>query len=141
MREIDVDLEKRTIVMTKKFAVAASNPLSGEWTILQAVRNAYPEFEVKRHTMRKQPNKECYKGLTYDYMRNYIMTYDENAMEVLNELEHQIVISRCHSSNVRYSTIKKWFLNKYPEIKNFGTQRNAETDFVLTAEKEMENVA
>lgn len=141
MREIYVDLEKRTIVMTKKFAVAASNPLSGEWKILQEVRSAYPEFEVKRHTIKKQPNKECYKGLTYDYMRNYIMTYDENAMEVLNELEHQIVISRCHSSNVRYSTIKKWFLNKYPEIKNFGTQRNAETDFVLTAEKEMENVA
>ena len=134
MREIYVDLEKRTIVMTKKFAVAASNPLSGEWKILQEVRNAYPEFEVKRHTIRKQPNKECYKGLTYDYMRNYILTHESKvAMDkALAEFDNMLLISQCHSKGYRYPTIKKWFLDKYPEISQFG--------MTAKVEEEMNNV-
>ena len=38
---------------------------------------------------------------------------------VAKELKHMIEISKCHS--IRYPTIKKWFLAKYPEVAKFGT--------------------
>ena len=37
-----------------------------------------------------------------------------------DELEHMIEISKCHS--IRYATIKKWFLVKYPEVVGFGAK-------------------
>ena len=30
-----------------------------------------------------------------------------------------IFLSKCHKKSLRYPTIKKWFLAKYPDVKNF----------------------
>jgi hypothetical protein len=55
-------------------------------------------------------------------MKDYILTHEdeENAMIVLAEFSEMRQISRCHSQAKRYPVIKNWFLEKYPEIKNFG---------------------
>ena len=138
MKDLRIDFENRTVIMTRKFAVAASDPFSDEFRMLQEVRNAYPKFEVKRHTIKKQPKKECYRGLTYDYMRNYIELHELEPEKMLEELEEMILISKCHSNGYRYPTIKKWFLDNYKEVRMFGV------DQVETARNEMidsENIA
>ena len=125
MRDITINFEERTIVMTRKFAELAADPFTTEFAKLQEVRNAYPNFRVKRHSIRKNPNKECYRGLTYDYMRDYIASH-ESEMEresVLDELEEMITISKCHSNCHRYPTIKKWFLEKYPRVEMYGVEQ------------------
>ena len=70
--------------------------------------------------IKKPAHKESYKGLTYDYMRTYITNHEpkETKDAVSKELEDMIEISKCHS--IRYPTIKKWFLAKYPEVAGFG---------------------
>ena len=60
-------------------------------------------------------------------MEDYIAAHEdyETAKAVLDELEEMRLISQCHSKAFRYPTIKKWFLERYPEVRNFGV-RNAE---------------
>ena len=41
-------------------------------------------------------------------------------------MDRMILISQCHSQSKRYPEIKKWFLNKYPEVKKFGETESEE---------------
>ena len=130
MRDIKINFEKNEIVMTRKFAAKAADPRSTEYALLQETRKAYPTFDVRRHTNKPHSNKECYKGLTYDYMRNYILTHESKAAmeKVLAEFDNMLLISQCHSKGYRYPTIKKWFLDKYPEISQFGMTAKTEVE-------------
>ena len=119
---IRVDFAKKRIVMDRAFAKNCANPASDEYTQLQRVRQDYPNFTVSTRTCKSNPEKESYKGLTYEYMENYITTHEEgeNRVLVLKEFAEMRLISECHSKAHRYPVIKNWFLNKYPEIANFG---------------------
>ena len=39
---------------------------------------------------------------------------------IVAEFDELLMISRCHAQSLRYPTIKKWFLAKYPEVAEFG---------------------
>ena len=71
---------------------------------------------------KRSKTKECYRGLNYEYMEDYIKTHGskEECAENLAEFKEQKLISLCHSTSRRYPTIKKWFLGKYPEVMEFG---------------------
>lgn len=119
---LKIDFAKEQIIMDRTFAQKVTDTSSAEYRHLQEVRRDYPDYKVVLRKIKKNPNKETYKGLTYDYMRNYILTHedDKNALIVLAEFSEMRQISRCHSQAKRYPVIKNWFLEKYPEIKNFG---------------------
>ena len=110
------------IVMDRTFARLCANTNSIEYTHLQEVRRDYPEYKVVTRTIKRNPNKETYKGLTYEYMQDYILRHEseDTALEVIKEFNELRTISRCHKRGMRYPTIKRWFLNKYPEIAEFG---------------------
>lgn len=112
----------KTIVMDRTFAKKSLDPRSDEYELLQRVRTDYPKYDVITRTIKKNPNKECYNGLTYAFMEDYIRTHEskETVFNVLNDFEEMKLISKCHSAAFRYPVIKKWFLDKYPEIKNYG---------------------
>lgn len=111
----------RTIVMDRTFAKLAENTRSEEYRHLQQIRRDYPEYTVITRSIAKNPDKNSFKGLNYEYMRDYIILHvspeEENA--ALAEFDELILISRCQSKKYRYPTIKKWFLNKYPEVRDF----------------------
>ena len=119
---LKVNHEEGIITMDRTFAKKAENTMSDEYAHLQSVRRDYPKYTVIRREIKKKPNKECYKGLTYEYMENYIAAHEEgeNRELVLKEFFEQRLISECHSKCHRYPVIKKWFLEKYPEIAQFG---------------------
>lgn len=119
---LKIDFAKEQIIMDRTFSQKVTDTSSAEYRHLQEVRRDYPDFKVVLRKIKKNPNKETYKGLTYDYMKDYILTHEdeENAMIVLAEFSEMRQISRCHSQAKRYPVIKNWFLEKYPEIKNFG---------------------
>lgn len=122
MTDIRIDLKNDRIVITKKFAKLASRYGSKEYKQLRNARNDYPDFEVVMREIKKNPDKESYKGLTYAYMKDYIRTHEprETRRKKSDELEELILISQCHSKAFRYPAIKKWFLEQYPEIEEFG---------------------
>ena len=118
---VRIDYANNTIVLYKWFAEKAQNPANKEFRTLSKYIKNLPGFDVcVRADIKKKEGQEHYNGLTYDYMRFYINKFEpEKTREsALNELETQILISKCHS--IRYPAIKNWFLEKYPEIKEFG---------------------
>ena len=119
---LKINHEEGIITMDRTFAKRAENTMSAEYTHLQSVRRDYPNYTVIRREIKKNPNKECWKGLTYEYMENYIIGHegDDTRDLVLKEFAEKRLISECHSKCHRYPVIKKWFLDKYPEIAQFG---------------------
>lgn len=117
-----IDREHDLIIMDRTFAKLSEDTRSEEYAHLQTVRKDYPDFKVITKTIKRNPNKETYKGLTYEYMTNYILTHEtkENALEVITEFNEMRQISKCHRQGLRYPVIKRWFLDKYPEIEDFG---------------------
>ena len=66
---LKIDRENGLIVMDRTFAKLSENTRSEEYTHLQQVRKDYPTFQVVTRTIKKNPKKETYAGLTYDYMK------------------------------------------------------------------------
>ena len=86
--------------------------------MLQRARKDYPDYTP---VIKRNPDKETYKGLTYAYMERYIESH-ENAVEIMAEYRELRLISECHCKARRYPKIKKWFLKKYPEVEKFGIE-------------------
>lgn len=121
---IKVDFYNNTIIITREFAKLASDVRSQEYSMLQKARSNNPEYSVKVRTIKKNPNKETYKGLTYAYMERYIITHEtrEQATETLTKLAEMYQLAQCRRNGYGYATIKRWFLDKYPDIKKFGIE-------------------
>ena len=115
---LKVNHQNKTIVMDRTFAKKAEVVGSDEYNLLQTARRDYDTYSVIRHEIKKNPNKECYRGLTYDYMRNYIMSHS-SAEAMIKKFDELLLLSECHS--IRYPHIKKWFLEAYPEVVSYST--------------------
>ena len=118
-----VDRPSRQLVMDRTFAKNSSIVGSREYTMLQMAKADYPDFTERVRTIKRNPNKKTYAGLTYEYMEDYICTHEpEDAVHaVLDEFYEMRLISECHSKTFQYPVIKRWFLNRYPEIANYAT--------------------
>ncbi len=115
--DLRIDFAKNEIIMSRQFEKCASIAGSEEYRRLQLVRQDYPTFSVVRRSIKKAPTKETYAGLTYTYMESYIANHD-NADAIRKVYDALRLIGACHK--VSYPTIKKWFLETYPEIVEFG---------------------
>ena len=118
------------IEMNTTFAKMMQNPLSDEYALLQKIRMENPTFSVRRRQIKSNPKKDTYKGLTYPYMEYYISTHEpeDKVDAVLAHFEELKLISQCHGKRLRYPTIKKWFLARYPEVAKFGMELVADED-------------
>ena len=134
---LKIDHSKKKIIMDRTFAKLSENTRSEEYAHLQSVRRDYPSYTVVRREIKKNPSKECYKGLSYEYMERYILHVEGvKAIEVLKELAEMRLIAECHSNAHRYPVIKRWFLERYPEIAKFGLSKFEESrnEIAATAE-------
>ena len=134
---IKVDFANNQIIIDKTFMKNASNVRSDEYALLERAMGNHPTFPVVVREIKKNPKKESYKGLTYAYMRKYIDTVEQNEetrLAVHAEMDRMVLISQCHSQSKRYPVIKKWFLDKYPEVKKFGVPKEEASAEEETAE-------
>lgn len=138
---LKIDFAEGLIIMDRTFAKNATNTNTPEYAHLQQVRRDYPEFRVVQHTITRNVMKKTYAGLTYDYMKYYIRTHEEgaNIQKALDELDELILISECHGKAYRYPVIKKWFLEKYPKIAEYGMELQNERTGLKDSPKSEEN--
>lgn len=120
MKNIFVDYAHSSISISSAFAKKALIPGTAEYAQLMNVRKDFPEFRLVTRQFKTNTKQEHYRGLTYDFMREYISTHEKDAERVLAELDNQIDITKCHSLGKRYPTVKAWFLEHYPAIAEFG---------------------
>ena len=128
---IRIDREHRMIILNSEFAKKADLYNTQEYAMLQECKRDYPEFKVITRTIKRNPEKEAYRGLTYSFMETYIMSHDRNPQVALYELSEMKLQTYCHSR--RYPLVKKWFLNKYPEIAEFGISETVMVENVEAA--------
>ena len=121
MRPLTIDFAKNRIVMTRAFAKKASDISTKEYRELKEAMTTFPSFTVENHTIKKSSSKETYKGLDYGFMIEYINTYvaESKREKAMADLEEQMFLTKCHSK--KFPTVRKWFLQTYPEINsNYG---------------------
>ena len=133
---LKINHNARTITMDRTFEKNASIVGSEEYDLLQSTRRDYPKYKVKRRQIKKNKNKESYRGLTYKYMENYILSHD-NADDIYAEYLELRNLAKCHS--IRYPHIKMWFLNTYKEVADFG-KFNLECDDATKTDNSSEKV-
>lgn len=109
------------IVMDREFATKSTVYGTNEYNILQAARRDYPTYHVVRKTIRRNPKKEAFNGLTYKYMERYMERYNA-PVETRQKYQEMRFMANCHS--IRYPVIKKWFLETFPEVKDWGKMKN-----------------
>lgn len=128
--KLTINHANRTIIMDRLFAKYATNTASEEYAHLQRVRQDYPSYDVVQRHIRKNAQKKTYKGLTYDYMEDYILTHGPTEKRLANhkEFSEMRLISECHGKAYGYPIIKNWFLTRYPEIASFGTIEEVAVD-------------
>jgi hypothetical protein len=128
MIKIKIDTQNSQIILSNQFSKKALVYGTPEYNEYQEVLTSFPGYKTVIKGSKKNTHQEHYHGLTYDYMRWYITEYEplETRQSILDELEWQLDISRCHSVGKRYPVIKAWFLNKYPEISKFGMPKSPE---------------
>ena len=128
------DHDARCIVMDRTFYKNSSNIRFEEYAMLQRARQDYPTYTPVIKHIKRNPDKETYKGLTYAYMERYINSH-ANADEIMAEYNELRLISECHCKARRYPKIKKWFLKKYPEVEKFGTEESNNETITETGAK------
>ena len=113
---------EKKILISKTFQKAAMNPTSREYAELMEVMSNHPNYTLDQRAIKKNPKKETYAGLTYEFMRDYIILHSspENELAAVAEFDELILVSKCHSKSQRYPVIKKWFLTKYSQADDFG---------------------
>lgn len=119
---LKVDFTDHCIIMTRAFEKRASDVRSEEYEILQKARNDYPSFSIVIRSIKRNSDKKTYKNLTYYYMQKYITSHGtkEEQQANLKEFLELRIIGECHTNAKAYATIKSWFLQKYPEVAQFG---------------------
>lgn len=121
MKNMTIDPATSTITLSSAFKKKAFTPGTSDYAEFMAVRREFPDYRLAVREFKTNTKQDRYKGLTYTFMREYIAKVEgENAQPVLDGLEDMIAVSKCHSTCKRYPVVKKWFLNRYPNVETFG---------------------
>lgn len=135
---MNANLMKKTIEMTKAEAKAAGKIGSDKFHELREYMEMYPTFtiDIKAPTKRKVE----FRGLTYEYMKNYIKKHDDEDGKIMAEFNALIALDKKnkvegaeHLEAAGYLDVKKWFLAKFPEIKQYKENHDKKIQEILNA--------
>ena len=130
----------KTIEMTAKEAKAAGKIKSAEFKDLMALKAMLPNYEVAIVAAPRR-KKSAFSKLTYEYMAAYITKHNNTKMDEFNKLRG--IVSKEDKDKygevseklekAAYATVKKWFLDTFPEIKKFHEDHKEEMEKILKA--------
>ena len=107
-----IDFTNNTLVMSKAFEAAASNPHSKEYKLLQQLRADFPGLTVARKARRTAKKAQPTKNLTYANMEKYISVF-ANAADLLAQFEVVKTCSKQQPSPYKY--VREWFVTQFPK--------------------------
>ena len=135
---MNANLMTKKVELTKKEAKAAGKIGTAEFEELKNYLAMYPGFEVQIKAPAKR--KVEFRGLTYEYMKNYIKKHDDEDGKIMAEFNALIALDKKnkvegaeHLEAAGYLDVKKWFLAKFPEIKEYKEQHAEKVQKILAA--------
>ena len=135
---MNANLMTKKIEMSQKEAKSAGKIGTPEFEELKNYMEMYPGFEVQIKAPAKR--KVEFRGLTYKYMKNYIKKHDDKDGTIMAEFCELIAQDKKdkvegaeHLEATGYLDVKKWFLAKFPEIKEYKEQHAEKAQKILAA--------
>lgn len=117
MQDIKVEFATNTIIVTKCFYEAATDPTTNEYAVLQNVIKENPKMTVTFRSVRKSNRSNDSKGLTYRYMRKFISIMDSANLATFEST--MLYYESLYMENAAvYQCMKDWFLENYPHHKD-----------------------
>lgn len=111
----------KKIEMTKTEAKAAGKPNSPEYnTLLEQMKN-FPSYQIE--IVKSVAKKvDHFRGLDYDYMKNYIDSHKPELLVTFYELRGLDKDGKKigMAAVATYGEIKMWFLTQFPEIEKMS---------------------
>ena len=135
---MNANLMTKKIEMTKSEAKEAGKLNTEKFHELRQFMAAYPGYEVQI----KAPSKKKVelRGLDYKYMRGYILKHDDEDGTIMAEFCELIAQDKKdkvegaeHLEAASYIDVKKWFLAKFPEIKQYKEEHQKKIEKILAA--------
>lgn len=112
-----------TIEMTKTEAAAAGKLNSAEFADLKQLRETFPTYKIM--IVKSAAKKgDHFKGLTLKYMEDYIKRHNKDVLVDFYKLcgKDESGEKTELAATAAYGEIKMWFLDKFPEIEQMGTE-------------------
>ena len=109
-------VDDNTAVVSKKFMKNASIFGSPEFFKWREVKAMYPKAKMYTKSIKKNPDKETNRNMTYKNMAEYISTLD-NAEKLLAELE--LVVKRSKVQANPYRSVWAWFEQKFSDYDSY----------------------
>jgi hypothetical protein len=107
------------VQVTKEFAKNARIFGTAEYKLWKDIRLDCPNAEMVTKTIKRNPNKKVdTRNMTYTNMKAFI-NEQENAAELLAELEKQIKMSKIQANP--YRCVLAWFLIKFENYDSYKT--------------------
>ena len=129
MTNIQINHKNNTIEMTKKFYNESCKYGTDEYKTLQEVRHDYPGYTPVVTKNKKSGNDtlDIFKGLNFEYMELYIMKHDDEEQSIMAEFKmmraEDDASKAVGAKSESFLTIREWFLDKYPEVREFHEKR------------------
>ena len=135
---MNANLMTKKVELTKKEAKAAGKIGTPEFEELKNYMKEYPNFEILIKAPAKR--KVEFRGLNYEYMKNYIKKNDDEDGTIMAEFNDLIALDKKnkvegaeHLEAAGYLDVKKWFLAKFPEIKQYKENHDKKVQEILAA--------
>lgn len=135
---MNANLCTKKIEMTKNEAKAAGKIGSEKFEELRQYMAMYPGYEIQIKSPVKR--KSEFSKLDYKYMKNYIQKHDDDNGTIMAEFHTLIAQDKKnkvegaeHLEAASYIEVKKWFLAKFPEIKNYKEEHQKKIENILAA--------
>lgn len=135
---MNANLMTKKIEMSKNEAKAAGKIGTPEFEELKNYMAMYPGFEVQIKAPAKR--KVEFRGLDYKYMRGYVLKHDDEDGTIMAEFRELIAQDKKnkvegaeHLEAAGYLDVKKWFLAKFPEIKQYKENHDKKVQEILNA--------
>ena len=118
-----INYTNNTIEMSKNEAKKASVIGSNEYKALLRAKRDFPSYYIKI-VSRESKKSDYIRGLTYGYMENFIKR--EGTPEQLERF-HELCNGafQLGDTRMRYGSVRKWFLEEFPQIMAFKDKINA----------------
>ena len=129
MTNIQINHKNNTIEMTKKFYTESCKYGTDEYKTLQEVRRDYPGYTPVVAKSKKGGNDtlDVFRGLNFEYMELYIMKHDDDEKSIMADFKmmraEDDASKAVGAKSESFLTIREWFLDKYPEVREFHEKR------------------
>lgn len=146
MTNIQINHKNNTIEMTKKFYTESCKFGTEEYKMLQEARRDYPGYTpvVAKSKKSGADTLDIFKGLNLEYMELYIMKHDDEDKSIMAEFKmmraEDDASKAVGAKSESFLTIREWFLDKYPEVREFHEKRGKIVEN-LRKKKEVEKKA